>query len=102
MNFDKSNLQKSIHLDNSRFELIDGMREILERLSQNYNLILLAGDGKESLDFKLDFFVLRNYFTKVYCSCFEKLRKCDREIYERVLKKENFLGARFPISFENS
>lgn len=92
LKIDKSNLQKSIYLDNSRFELIEGIKEILGNLSQKYNLILLAGDGKESLYFKLNEFGLKDYFSKIYCSCFEKLRKCDKEIYERVLIKEKLIS----------
>lgn len=67
--------------------IVQEMPELLSKLSQKYTLILLAGDGEEALYLKLNKFNLKKYFTKVYATCFSKMRKTDKILYELVLKE---------------
>jgi len=90
---------KDLNLDDNLYEDVlklytdaiirmDGIKEILDLLYKRYNLILLAGDGKNCLDIKLDKIGLRKYFSSIYCTCFEGLLKDDKRIYQRVIEKE--------------
>jgi HAD superfamily hydrolase (TIGR01509 family) len=82
-------LENMLDLHEESFSMVEDIRDILDKLKPNYNLILLAGDGEESLNFKLDNFDLRKYFTKVYATCDMGILKNRPEYYERVLAEEN-------------
>lgn len=69
--------------------LVDGIYDVLSSLSTRYELVLLAGDGEDSLDLKLDKFDLRRFFTRIYASCFEGTTKRDPEIYRKLLESED-------------
>ncbi len=79
-------LYESMEVDMDRFELTYGIKTILTNLSKKYELVLLAKDGMESLNYKLNKFDLGQYFSKVYCTCFEKLEKNDPKYYELIIK----------------
>ncbi|OLS12305.1 MAG: D-glucose-1-phosphatase [Promethearchaeota archaeon CR_4] len=68
--------------------LVDGIEQILAGLYGKYRLIMLAGDGEDFLHAKLDKFNLKHYFSKIYCTCYEGIRKIDPQIYHNVLVKE--------------
>ncbi len=89
LNLDKkllTNIKKS-HED--AFSLIDGIYDILLKLKPDYRLILLAGDGRQSLKFKLDNFNLRCFFSKIYATCYEGVAKENPKIYMNLIQNEN-------------
>ena len=91
---DKNNLPKeklaiALEIYKDGLRVVKEMPELLDKLSKKYDLILLAGDGKEALSLKLDKFNLQKYFKKIYATCFLKMRKTDKEIYEIVLRENN-------------
>ncbi len=68
--------------------LVEGIEQILAQLQGKYRVLLLAGDGEDFLHVKLDKFNLKRYFDKLYCTCYEGIRKIDPQIYRNVLAKE--------------
>ncbi len=68
--------------------LIEGMDEVLKGLFGKYRLLLLAGDGEGLLHMKLGKFNLTQFFTTIYCTCFEGLHKNNPQIYRNVQAKE--------------
>jgi HAD superfamily hydrolase (TIGR01509 family) len=83
------NLLKKIEvLHEKGFYAIQGMHEILRKLKKKYRLIMFAGDGYESVAFKLDDFGYRKYFDKIYATCDMGIVKEDIRIYKTLLKKE--------------
>ncbi len=68
--------------------LIDGMEQVLMALQGKYRLLMLAGDGEDFLHAKLDKFNLKRYFNRIYCTCYEGIRKVDPQIYRNVLAEE--------------
>ncbi|MFW6282721.1 MAG: HAD family hydrolase [Minisyncoccales bacterium] len=91
LNIDINLLDEIIRLHEKNFSLVEGIYEIVEKLEGKYDLILLAGDGEESLNFKLDNFNLRHFFKKIYATCFEGILKGEEDFYLRVLRKENLV-----------
>ena len=82
----KDQLGTALEVYKKGLRLVKGMLEILENLSKKYDLILLAGEGKEGLIIKLNSFNLEKYFKKIYSTCFLKMTKSDKKVYEYVLK----------------
>ncbi|HMF33676.1 MAG TPA: HAD family hydrolase [Candidatus Lokiarchaeia archaeon] len=68
--------------------LVEGIEEILASLHGRYRLLMLAGDGEDFLNKKLEKFNLRHYFEKIYCTCYEGLRKFDAQIFQNLLTEE--------------
>jgi HAD superfamily hydrolase (TIGR01509 family) len=81
-------LSKAKELYERNIFLVKDIKELLEDMKKHYRLVLVAGDGKESLDMKLDKFGLRKYFDSVYCTCYEGFLKSSIEFYKIVLEKE--------------
>lgn len=69
--------------------LVDDIIEILTGLQGRYHLLMLAGDGEDFLNAKLDKFNLRQYFDKIYCTCYAGMRKYDPQIFQAILDDEN-------------
>lgn len=78
---------KKIHEEG--LELTKGIIPLLEKLKKKYNLILMAGDGYESLNIKIDKFGIRKYFSKIYATCIQKMKKTDSNFYNLILKENN-------------
>lgn len=78
---------KKLHEDG--LVLVDGIIPIIEKLRQNYKLILLAGEGFDSLNIKLDKFGLRKYFDKFYATCLQEIEKTNPSFYKIILSENN-------------
>jgi len=84
-----SNLtEKTKQLHEKGITLVPGIKEILNDLHKSHNLVLLAGDGKDSLELKLNKFNLKKYFNKIYATCYEGITKESPEIYKKILAYE--------------
>jgi FMN phosphatase YigB (HAD superfamily) len=68
--------------------LVEGIEKILSSLQGRYRLFMLAGDGEDFLNKKLEKFNLWPYFEKIYCTCYEGVRKYDPQIFSNLLEKE--------------
>lgn len=90
-NLSKDKLEIALSIYKERLRIVENMPELLEKLSKKYNLILLAGDGEEALSIKLNKFNLKKYFIKVYATCFSKMRKTEKALYELVLRENKLL-----------
>ncbi|MFW6450060.1 MAG: HAD family hydrolase [Nanoarchaeota archaeon] len=95
--FDQFNLPYSkiselrrIHDESFRF--VEGFPQILDELKQSHNLILLAGDGFECGQMKVETFQLKKYFNNIYITSYEKTNKKTPGIYQKILR-ENSLNA---------
>jgi len=88
LNIDTSLLKEAKKLYAGNLSIVKGICEILESLQKRYRLVVLAGDGEESVNLKLDNFNLRRFFSKIYVSGFEKMHKEDVRLYEKVLSEE--------------
>lgn len=89
LNIDKNLLEETKKLYAGNLSVVKGMREILEALQKRYRLVVLAGDGKDSVNLKIDNFNLRQFFSKIYSSWSEKMHKEEVKLYEKVLTEEN-------------
>src|SRR3989338_1291425 len=87
ISLDKQEIAKKIH--NQFLTLVDGIIPVIEKLSKSYNLILMAGEGKESLEIKLDKFKLRKYFSKIYATYAVKMDKTETKFYSLILSENN-------------
>ncbi|MBU3940588.1 MAG: HAD-IA family hydrolase [Nanoarchaeota archaeon] len=81
--------EKARKIQESQYSLINGMVSLLEKLRGGYNLILMAGDNKESLIYKLNKFKLKQHFKKIYCTCFEGIFKDDPTFFRKILSENN-------------
>jgi len=88
LNLNPSLVKKVREIHEEEYSLIEGMDSLLKELKKNYDLILLAGDNKEGLKYKLDKFKLKKYFSKIYCTCFEGIYKDNLEIYKKIIKEK--------------
>ncbi len=86
---DKSKLLEVKILHEKGLSQIPGMDNLLSSLKNNYSLILAAGEGKESLDIKLNKFNLNRYFSQIYATCYMELMKTDSNFYKEILYKSN-------------
>lgn len=80
-------LAKKIH--NNCLRIVKGIKPLLEKLSKKYNLILMAGEGKESFNLKLEKFDLKRYFSKTYATWMIGRNKTDANFYNLILKENN-------------
>ena len=87
ISLDKQEIAKKIH--NQFLTLVDEIIPVIEKLSKSYNLILMAGEGKESLEIKLDKFKLRKYFSKIYATYTVKMDKTETKFYSLILSENN-------------
>ena len=89
-------LEEYIRLQDSEMQRIEGMDDLLERLSRHNDLLLLllTGRSKETADISLSYLGYDKYFAKVYSGSVEGNKK-DVSIYNAIedygLKKENML-----------
>ena len=67
---------------------VKGMKPILKKLKGHYNMTLLAGDGGESLAYKVNDLGFMHFFDTIYATCFEGMAKDTPEIYRRLLSHE--------------
>ncbi len=86
-NLSLSKLKIAKELHESELRVVEGISALLKTLSKNFSLILMAGEGKESLAIKLDKFNLRKYFSKIYATCFSKMRKTEISFYKLILEE---------------
>ncbi len=91
-NLSKDKLNAALEIYKKGLIVVKEMPLILNKLSKKYPLILLAGDGEEALNLKLDKLDLRRYFSKIYATCFSKMRKTDKGIYEIILRENKLLS----------
>jgi len=82
-----SSTKKVREIHESEYSMIKGMEELLKKLKKNYKLILFAGDNKEGLKYKLDKFKLKQYFDKIYCTCFEGIFKDNPKFLKKIIKE---------------
>ena len=87
ISLDKQEIAKKIH--NQFLTLVDEIIPVIEKLSKSYNLISMAGEGKESLEIKLDKFKLRKYFSKIYATYTVKMDKTETKFYSLILSENN-------------
>ncbi|MBN2458527.1 HAD-IA family hydrolase [Candidatus Woesearchaeota archaeon] len=87
LGIDQSLVGTAIQLLRNDYSFVDGMEDLLKALKKSYDLVLLAGDGEGFLKIKLEKLGLRKYFSKIYATCYEHLRKDGPEIYRRVMRK---------------
>ncbi len=78
---------KEIHEKN--LAVVEGMKEVIEELSKKFILILMAGEGKEVIDLKLDKFGLRKYFNKIYATSYQRMEKTDMKFYQLILAENH-------------
>ena len=71
--------------------LVTGMKGVLKKLEKNYKLLMLAGDGRGSLEYKVSKFNFDKYFYEIYASCYEGFEKNDPRLYERMIKKSKII-----------
>lgn len=71
------------------FNFVEGIEKVLDKLSENFNLILFVGDGFESAEMKIKNFGLKKYFKSIYVTCHEKTNKKNVSIYEKILQENN-------------
>ena len=88
-NLDKNKLPEAKKLHEEIFSPVYGMREILQSLKNNYSLILVAGDGEESMEMKLKKGKFTHYFDKIYATYYFKLDKDEPNFYKKVLEEIN-------------
>lgn len=82
---DKLEVVKKLHDDGLR--IVEGIIHILDVLFKRYKLILMAGEGEESVDIKLNKFDLRKYFNKVYATYLSKMNKTETKFYQNILSE---------------
>jgi putative hydrolase of the HAD superfamily len=70
---------------------VEGIISLLQELQEKYTLILMAGDGTVSATLKLEKFDLKKYFSKIYISAEQKMRKTNPDYYRLVLKENNLV-----------
>ena len=66
---------------------VRGIKGILKTLKGKYRLLVLAGDGKEFLELKINKLGFGVFFKEVYASCHEGYLKKDVRLYKRLIKK---------------
>lgn len=74
--------------DTFQYTLFDETIEVLERLKNQYNLIVLS-NATASLDWAFDFMDIRKFFSEIVISSYEKCVKPNRKIYEITLNRIN-------------
>ena len=89
LHLEKRYLVRAKIIHEESFYVIKGIPELLKKLKKNYNILLFAGDGRESINFKIDNFGLRKYFDEIYTTCDEHVLKTDIRIYKRMIKKSS-------------
>jgi len=92
LELDHKYLKPLLSIHEEQFTVVEGMVDILKSVKGRYKLILLAGDGFESFDFKTGMENLKSYFDSTYATCYEKMNKRNPEIYRRVLDGEELEG----------
>ena len=88
-NLPESQLPIAHELHEKNIELVEGIIPFLETLKKKYKLILMAGEGKESLALKLDNLDISKYFLKIYSTHISKMRKTETDFYSFILKDLN-------------
>lgn len=83
----KLEVVKTIH--ENGLLVVEGMKEIIEELSRNFTLILIAGEGREMTSVKIDKFDLRKYFDKIYSTSYQRMEKTDMKFYQLILSENN-------------
>ena len=86
---DENKLSDAKKLHEKNLSLAPEMKDLLDSLEKKHSLILATGDGKESLDIKLNKFGLKQYFKKIYATCHMKKTKKDIDFYREILSKSN-------------
>jgi len=81
-------ISSMMHLLSNDVCMIDGMDKILENLFGRFRILLLAGDGEEMVSMKIRKFNLTRFFSAIYCTSSERMRKTSPQIYQILLAKE--------------
>lgn len=87
LGLDKSLIPAAIELHKRFLKPVEGINGLLEKVKHK-RMILLAGDGTESIRLKVHGMGFAGYFDSIYTTCEEGILKTDPEIYRRVLEKE--------------
>jgi len=90
-NLDKDNLLEAKRIYKENIYEVKGMSALLGSLKKNYSLILAAGDGKGSLEMKLEKFNLMTYFKDIYATCYMGLIKTDPAFYKEILNRSKIV-----------
>ena len=79
-NFSKSDFIEFMH---SRSKAIDSTFKILEKIksANKYKLVTLNNESRELNTFRINKFMLTNYFECFFSSCYLRVRKPEREIF---------------------
>lgn len=64
---------------------------LLRELEKKYRLFALTNIAKGWLDYKIERFLLGEYFDLIVASCNEGVAKPDKEIFERLISKTNLI-----------
>lgn len=67
----------------------DQVLKFAYQLKSKYQLLALANESKDGIDFKNDKFKLFDLFEKIYCLAYLKMAKPNKVIYEYVIKDAN-------------
>ena len=86
-NLSNNKLKIIRELHDGGLRIVEGIIPLLESLRKKYKLILMAGEGKESVALKLDKFDLRKYFSEIYATYISKMNKTEIKFYKLILKE---------------
>lgn len=67
---------------------VEGMQDLVKELHGRFRLVLLAGDGRELYEEKMEILGLKEYFDAIYVTSDLALHKNDPRIYTLVLERE--------------
>lgn len=92
-NLPYSKISELRKIHDKSFRFVEGFPQILDELKQSHILILLAGDGFECGQMKVETFQLNKYFNNIYITSYEKTNKKTPAIYQKILRENSLNGS---------